>query len=86
MNKKNKPIDPIPDEFSSSEEAAEFWETHDTTDYPESFEDVNVKAELRRRHFEVEVDEDVMKALRQKAQKLGVSTSRLASDLLRQQI
>ncbi|MFQ5863995.1 MAG: CopG family antitoxin [bacterium] len=86
MSKKDKRIEPIPNEFSSPEEAAEFWDTHDTIDYPDAFQDVKVQAELRKRHYEVEVDEDVMKALRKQAQKLGVSTSRLANDLLRRQI
>ena len=31
---------PIPEEFASREEAAEFWDAHDTTDYPDSFETV----------------------------------------------
>ncbi|MFQ5640009.1 MAG: CopG family antitoxin [bacterium] len=86
MSKKDKHVDSIPDEFSSYEEAAKFWDTHDTTDYPDAFEDVEVHAELRKRHHEVEVDEDVMKALRKQAQKQGVSANRLASDLLRQQV
>ena len=88
MNKKEKDkhIDPIPDEFSSYEEAAEFWDTHDTTDYPDAFEDVEVQAEFRKRHYEVEVDEDVMKALREEARKFGVPTSRIANELLRRQI
>ena len=34
--------------------------THDTTDYPEVFQTVETQAELRRRHYEVEVDEDVI--------------------------
>ncbi len=42
MNDKPKQVDPIPEEFSSYEEAAEFWDTHDTTDYPDSFETVAV--------------------------------------------
>jgi hypothetical protein len=45
---KRKRVDPLPDEFSSYEEAAEFWGEHDTADYPEAFapeEDV-VEAEL----------------------------------------
>jgi hypothetical protein len=86
MSKRNKPRKPVPKEFSSYEEAAEFWDSHDTTDYPDAFEDVVVNAELRKCHYEVEVDEDLMKVLRKKAQKLGVSTSRLASDLLRREI
>lgn len=86
MSKKNKHADPIPNEFSSYEEAAEFWETHDTTDYPDAFQDVEVQAEFRKRHYEVEVDEDVMKTLRKQAQKLGVPVRRLVSDLLRREI
>jgi len=34
---KPKQIDPIPEEFSSYEEAGKFWDTHDTTDYPGAF-------------------------------------------------
>jgi len=34
MSDKPKHIDPIPDEFARYEEAAEFWDTHDTADYP----------------------------------------------------
>ena len=37
---RKKPIDPIPEEFASYEEAAEFWDTHDTTDYPDAFRTV----------------------------------------------
>lgn len=47
MSDKRKQVDPIPEEFASYEEAAEFWDTHDTTDYPESFETVSVEAEFR---------------------------------------
>lgn len=34
---KAKRVEPIPTEFASYEKAAEFWETHDTTDYPGAF-------------------------------------------------
>lgn len=85
MSKKNKPIDPIPDEFSTYEEAAEFWDKHDTTDYPDAFEDVAIKAQFRRRHFEVEVEEDVMQELRKQAQELGISVTRLVNEVLRRQ-
>ncbi|HET7090502.1 MAG TPA: hypothetical protein VFL17_17845 [Anaerolineae bacterium] len=37
-------------------------------------------------HYEVEVDEDVIVVLRERAQKKGVTISRLVSDLLRQHI
>lgn len=84
--RKQKQIDPIPDEFSSYEEAAEFWDTHDTTDYPDAFRTVEVKSELRQRHYEVEIDSDVIKKLRARAKRKRVSLGNLASDLLRQQL
>jgi len=85
MGKKNKHIDPIPDEFSTYEEAAEFWDTHDTTDYPEFFEDVEIEAEFRNRHYEIEIDEAIIKILQKQAQKLGISVTRLINEILRKQ-
>lgn len=86
MNDKNKVNNSIPEEFASYEEAADFWDTHDTTDYLEFLQPVEVDAQFRKRHIELEIDEDIVAALHKKAKKLGVSTNRLASDLLRQQL
>jgi len=86
MNGKQKQVDPIPEEFSSYEEAANFWDTHDTTDYPNNFETVGVESELKRRHYEVEIDEDLMKVLSEKAHERGVAVSRLISDMLRENV
>ena len=83
---KKKRIDPIPEEFESYEKAAEFWDAHDTMDYRDAFRTVKVESELRRRHYEIEIDPDVVKALHEKARHKGVSLSHLASDLLRQQL
>lgn len=83
---KKKGVDPIPEEFDSYEEAAEFWDTHDTTDYPDAFRTVEVESEFRGRHFEVELEEEVMRKLRAQARQKGVTVSRLASDLLREQL
>ncbi|MCD6553479.1 MAG: hypothetical protein J7M16_05655 [Anaerolineae bacterium] len=86
MRNREKRVDPIPEEFASYEEAAEFWDTHDTTDYPDAFRTVDVVTEFRGRHYEVEIDEDVARLLRAKARQKGVTVSRLVSDLLRQQL
>ncbi len=85
MNKK-KQIDPILEEFGSYEEAAEFWDTHDTADYPDAFRTVEVTSELRNRHYEIEIEVDIVKALRTQARRSGVTLSQLASQLLRQQL
>jgi predicted DNA binding CopG/RHH family protein len=84
MSDKQKHVDPIPEEFASYEEAAEFWETHDTTDYPDSFETVATETEFKRRRYEVEIDEDLMKVLHEQAQKRGVAVSQLVSEMLRE--
>lgn len=39
MSKPNQ-RDPLPEEFSSYEEAGRFWDTHDSTAYPEAFETI----------------------------------------------
>ena len=86
MNTKDRRIDPLPEKFSNYEEAAEFWDAHDTTDYVDVFQPVTVQAEFRKRHYEVEIDKDVLFALRERARRTGVPVSRLASDMLRRQI
>ena len=86
MNDKQKQSDPLPEEFTSYEEAAEFWDTHDTTDYLDSFETVAVEAELKRRRYEVEIDEELMKALTEQAQKRGIAVSQLVSEMLKEKI
>lgn len=83
---KKKQIEPIPDEFANADEAAEFWDTHDTTDYPGTFRTVRVVAELRNRHYEIPLDADVVKTLEARARKAGITLGRLASDLLRRQL
>jgi predicted HicB family RNase H-like nuclease len=84
MNDKQKQIDPLPEEFASYEEAAEFWDTHDTADYLDSFETVPVEAKLKRRRYEVEIDEELMKSLTDQAQKRGIGVNQLVSEMLKE--
>ena len=87
MPNSGKRVDPIPNEFATYEDAAAFWDTHDTTDYPDAFQTVEVEeVALRQRRYEVEIDEDVLRMLQEQARKQGLPISRLASDLLRQQL
>ena len=87
MPNSGKRVDPIPNEFATYEDAAAFWDTHDTTDYPDAFQTVEVEeVALRQRRYEVEIDEDVLRMLQEQARKRALPISRLASDLLRQQL
>jgi len=84
--RKKKQVDPIPMEFASFDEAARFWDDHDTTDYPGAFRTVKVVSELRNRHFEIPIAPDVVSALRARARRKRVTLGHLASDLLRQRL
>lgn len=79
-------VEPVPESFDSYEEAAEFWDSHDTSGYVQLLEPVEVEARLQVRHYELEVDEDVARLLRERARASGVPVRRLASDLLRRQM
>jgi len=86
MRNTNRRIDPLPDEFRSDEEAADFWDRHSITDYEEFLEPVELEADLQRRHFEIEVDEESFRALRDTAQKQQKPVKELASEILKQKL
>jgi hypothetical protein len=86
MAKKRAKTDPLPEEFPSYEAAADFWDSHDTTDYPAAFRTVPVVGQFRGRRFEIEIEGDVVAALRQRARRRGITPGRLASSLLRRQL
>ena len=85
MNKQKR-VEPIPEEFDSYEEAAEFWDAHDTTDYPDVFQTVDVETAFGGRYYEIEIEADVAEVLQAQAQQKGATVSDLASDLLRQRL
>jgi len=86
MSDKQKQTELIPEEFDSFEQAAEFWDNHETTAYPDNFETVVTQSELKRRRYEVEIDEELMVTLANLAQSRGVAISQLVSDMLREHI
>ena len=86
MTDKNKQIDPIPDAFKSEDEAGEFWDNHSITDYEEFLEPADLEVNLKRRHFEIEVDKEVFLALCNSARKLHKPAKQLASEILQQNL
>lgn len=78
--------DQIPEEFPSEEAAGRFWDTHDSTEYLDQMEPVESDVRLERRHFEIEVDEEVVHALRKRATSEHVAASEIANKLLRREL
>ena len=86
MQPKDAQLDPLPAEDASVEEIAEFWDTHDTTDYEDAFVTVDAEFDIRRRHYEVEVREDVFQALRERSARLRAPVDEILDRLLRKEL
>ena len=86
MSSTDRHIDPLPEDFGSYQEAAEFWDTHSSADYEEFLEPVEVEVDIQRRHFEIEVDEEVFLALRETAKRERKPIRQLASEILKQRL
>jgi predicted DNA binding CopG/RHH family protein len=65
--------------FSSIEEEAKFWDTHDTTDYESEFKpaDVRFAANLSK-GITIRLDPETLQTLRQQAKKKGLGPTTLA--------
>ena len=82
MTSTDRERDPIPEDFGSAEAAAEFWDSHSLADYEEYLEAVDVDVDVKRRHFEIEIDEGAFRALTTRAKEMHRSVKDLASQIL----
>ena len=83
MEKRNKEIDPLPEEFATEEEAGEFWDTHTTIDYIEYLEPTDDVIDIQKRVYEVQVEEDVFQRLQQEARLLRQPIPAVVNQILR---
>jgi len=83
MSIKSKPIDPLPDSFTSEAEAGEFWDTHSTMDYAEYLEPTSDVIKIKKRVFEVQVEEDVFQRLQQEASSKHKTIPKVVDQILR---
>ena len=83
-NKTNKARDEIPENFDSYETAAEFWDTHDSTDYIDDFdtaEDV-VFVRPKKEVMSLRLDPKIVKKLRELASEEGLPPTTYARMLI----
>ena len=76
----------LPTEFSTEEEASEFWDTHSLADYEEDLESVDLEGKIERRHFEIEVDERSFFALRSTARREQKPLKQLVGEILKREL
>ncbi len=72
-------MDPIPEEFGSIEEAADFWDTHDLTDYEEYLKPADFTVDIQRRSFLVSLEPEIARQLTRVAASRGVSGETLVN-------
>lgn len=83
--KKIRQRDPIPENFSSIEAAAEFWDTHSLADYEDLLEDVaDVKIDVVRSHFRV--DAELAQQINRIARRRGISSETLVNLWLKEKV
>jgi hypothetical protein len=66
--------------FANEQEAAAFWDTHSPLDYPDDFEEVEIKADrpARERGLSVKLDQATLDELSDIAKAQGIGPSTLA--------
>jgi hypothetical protein len=69
--------DPIPEHFTSIEEAAEFWDTHDLADYTDLTAEILATIDIQRHRYLVAVAPDLAALLSSEARRQGISTETL---------
>ncbi len=70
----NNKRDPMPDEFTSREEVAEFWDTHDITDYLDELKPVKLEFASQLSHdVIVRFDSDEFRKICKTASSYGIS-------------
>ena len=72
--------------FETYEEAAEWFDTHDMTDYEDQLTPVDVEFDLRKNRNWVELDGEIAKNLRELAKEQHVSTRTLVNEFLKEKL
>jgi hypothetical protein len=84
--KGKKHRDEIPAHFRSAEEAAEFWDTHDQTDYEDVSKPVEFAVDIKSEETVVSLDPEVSRGLEAEARRRHVSPETLANLWIRERL
>jgi hypothetical protein len=74
----SKKREPIPEQFESVEEAADFWDTHSLADYWDQVHEVEIEVRAHRRR-RVTLDPDIWDQIVNQARIRGVSPETLVN-------
>jgi hypothetical protein len=86
MRRNSKKREPIPPHFQSVAKAAEFWDSHDLTDYWDLTREASFEIDIQRRVFLTALEPGLAKKLTEWARKQGVSTETLINVWLTEKV
>ena len=84
MKKSKK--EPIPQHFESPEEAGDFWDLHDLTDYWDKTSETDLRFNLKRRHYFIGIAPKIAKELQRISEAEGVSSETMANLWLQEKL
>ena len=70
---------PLPEHFASLEDAAEFWDTHDSADYEDLMVDADFEVDIKKRTYLISLDGDLYRKVQTIARKKGVAAETLVN-------
>ena len=84
MKKDSK--EPISEEFSSLEEAGEFWDVHSAASHWDEMEDVPAEVDIQDRRFAILLEDAVYHAVEEIAAMRGIQPDTFVNEFLRQEL
>ena len=78
--------DPIPEHFTSAEEAGEFWDTNSAANYWDEMETVEMEFDIQKRVFLIPVDGQIYHRIKQQAEREHRSVEQVIQALLEREL
>ena len=82
----NKVRDTLPEEFTSIDEAAEFWDTHSLVDYEDVQQDADFEVDLKSEKNYFAVEKELSAMIDKMAQSKGVLPETLVNLWLKEKV
>jgi hypothetical protein len=79
MPRNKKHIEPIPDHFSSIEEASEFWDSHSLADYWDQTREVHFDVEIAEEPKYITLESKLAKKIHEVAKQQKISAETLVN-------
>ncbi|MBI4690862.1 MAG: hypothetical protein HY754_11465 [Nitrospirae bacterium] len=84
MKKSKK--EPIPRHFKSAEDAGEFWDTHDLSDYWDKTKEAALTFNLKKKHYFIAILPKIAKELQRISEEQGISTETVVNLWLQEKL